>query len=189
MKENNKKNAIYCIATLLLSILIGCFLWQLRHIEPECTYERCIKKISASQYEEVMFSKMHRYNIDNNSAVMYKDSSNDNDTIYHNDYFNLYQIAGWEITTNSTAESSFAQALILKSTQATYQIDIYKIERDDLEYYSCDVINNTKIDSGFVSYFPLDNMEVGEYEIGILVKENGTDKIAWTGKYVEKKEQ
>ena len=158
-----RKNKIFqtIITWLLVTCLLIGFIHYLMQSEIKCSYDAFVEEISLDTYQEADDNSYH-YSIDEIS--------------YMNDYFYLTKISGWAVARSGKNFTKGTEALLLRSKNYTYKIDIIEMERPDVSFASTK--EDTKV--GFFTYIPYASLKRGSYSLGILININDTSQIIWT---------
>lgn len=87
----------------------------------------------------------------------------------------LYQIKGYQVEKSNGVGVFTVKSLVLKNDKSIYMVDIFCEEIEDIVLYTkCRVEPG---DNFFKTIIPTDALELGKYEIGLLLKD---ETVVWT---------
>jgi hypothetical protein len=89
---------------------------------------------------------------------------------------NLYNLWGWSFMRGEPDQAAYERLIVLQSDSRTYFFSSANNARPDVQALFAD-LHLDLINTGFSAYISKDMVELGTYQIGILVKDRANDTI------------
>ena len=153
-------------ASVLISLAVCIYLVSMLSSVGECPYSRCISRVTLSARPA---SEKSEYISDIEEV-----------TIDHEDPFELAEVKGWLVEPKGEYYGKADAKLLLYSDDTSYSVRLFWEKRTDVIYMDQSDPNSKDLNVGFMAYFPIDELEKGDYTIGFLVNSGGNEDVILT---------
>lgn len=180
-----RKNVPAYVAIALATLLSVLGFLLLKNIDTGCSYSREVCPIDKSQVGELSSSarKRFKYGIEE-MGLVHTDGSNEPDVL------GVYRVRGWCLENTNGEYRAGAVGLLLRNADGLYEVELHTDKDPDYandytKFFGFYSEQDTGQQAGFFCCIPEDSVDVGKYQIGLRVKNDGGTAVLWTDSYIE----
>ena len=97
----------------------------------------------------------------------------------------MINISGWIVQNDDRKYSPVEASLLLTSENNSYKIQIFSEKRFDCQYVDQSNRKSSNLYVGWFCKIPAEDIELGNYRIAFIIKEDGRQVILYTDEMIE----